>query len=147
MEEYSHGPFQVSGLNITINNEAQAQSIIQNGWSKFMKGEMKNIEHKAYPHVHAIYHNYNPEGYDMLLGFITTDNLIQSNPDIVTLKIPAQDYKFVKFDSDNFQIDLPPQWEKINNMSQEKLDRDYGYDLEMYSEDYKTCTIAISINK
>jgi Integron-associated effector binding protein len=147
MQEYSHGPFQVSGLNITISNKDNAQLIIQEAWGRFMKKDIKLIDHISYPSVHAIYHNYTKDGYDMLMGFITTVDMIQSNSEYITLNIPAQDYKYTKFDSNNFQVDLPIEWGKINNMSKEELDREFGYDLEMYSEDYKTCTLALSVNK
>jgi hypothetical protein len=154
MESYSHGAFQVSGYKVTITNPADAQEIIQKAWHKFMQeGLFKLVENKAYPHVHAVYYNYtnleNPEqeGYDMLLGYITTDGTAQSNPDLIDLIIPPQDYDYIKFDSDNFQKDLPVEWEKINAMPKSELNRTHGYDLEMYSEDYKTCTLAVSVGE
>jgi predicted transcriptional regulator YdeE len=153
MQEYSHQQFQVSGYKVTITNQADSQKIIQDAWHKFMQeGLFKLVEHKAYPHVHTIYYNYHDIGdpakfgYDMVLGFATIDGTTQTNPDFVTVTIPSQDYKFTKI-SGNFQEVLPAEWVKINNMPKSELDRDYGYDMDMYSEDKKTCTIAVSINK
>jgi predicted transcriptional regulator YdeE len=153
MYSYSHGAFQVSGYKVTINNSQDAQSVIQAAWHRFMKeGLSKLVEHKAYQHVHAVYYNYtnldNPEqeGYDMILGYITEDGSAQTNPEFITITIPPQDYKYIKFTSDNFEQDLPIEWEKINSMPKSELNRTHGYDLEMYSEDYKTCTLAVGVN-
>jgi hypothetical protein len=46
-----------------------------------------------------------------------------------------------------FQTDLPIEWSNINSMPKFELPRTYGYDLEMYSEDGKGCTLAVSVNK
>jgi predicted transcriptional regulator YdeE len=153
MQEYSHGQFQVSGYKVTIPNPQEAQSIIQPAWHRFMQeGLFKKVDHKAYPHIHAVYYHYtNPEdldkvGYEMLLGFITEEGSTQSNPEFITITVPAQDYKYTEVEGD-FQAILPIAWEKINNMPKSEVNRDYGFDLEMYSEDYKTCTIAVSVVK
>jgi predicted transcriptional regulator YdeE len=152
MQSYSHGAFQVSGYKVTITDEQQSHDIIQKAWHTFMQeGLSKLVEHKAYQHVHAVYYNYTnldkPKnfGYDMLLGFITEDGSIQSNPELIDIQIPAQDYKYIKFTSDNFEKDLQVEWEKINAMPKSELNRAYGYDLEMYSEDYKGCTLAVGV--
>jgi predicted transcriptional regulator YdeE len=154
MEKYSHGAFQVSGYKVTIHNPQEAQDVIKTAWHKFMQEGLSGlVENKAYQHVHAVYYNYTnlndmqKEGYDMILGFVTEDGSVQSQPDIIDIVVPAQDYSYVKFTSDNFEIDLPTEWEKINMMTQTELNRTHGYDLEMYSEDYKTCTIAVSVGK
>jgi predicted transcriptional regulator YdeE len=154
MDSYSHGAFQVSGYKVTITSPQEAQEIIQKAWHKFMKeGLSKLVEHKAYQHVHAVYYNYtnldNPEleGYDMLLGYITEDGSTQNNPEFITITVPPQDYQYAKFTSDNFEQDLPIEWEKINSMPKSELPRDFDYDLEMYSEDGKGCTLAVSVSK
>jgi hypothetical protein len=154
MDSYSHGIFQVSGYKVTINNPTEAQAVIQVAWKKFMhQGLSQQVEHKAYQHVHAVYYNYtnldNPEleGYDMLLGYITEDGSTQNNLELITITVPPQDYQYAKFTSDNFEQDLPIEWEKINSMPKSELPRDYGYDLEMYSEDCKSCTLAVSVGK
>jgi hypothetical protein len=91
MDSYSHGTFQVSGYNVTISSPQEAQAVIQKAWHKFMQeGLSKQVEHKAYPHVHCVYHNYtnlgNPEkeGYDMILGFVTEDGSTQSSPEFMS---------------------------------------------------------------
>jgi hypothetical protein len=140
MDSYSHGAFQVSGYKVTISSPQEAQVVIQKAWHKFMhEGLSKLVEHKAY--------NTDMEGYDMILGFVTEDGSTQSSPELVTITVPPQDYQYIKFTSDNFQIDLPIEWEKINSMPQSELPRTHQYDLEMYSEDYKTCTLAVGVNK
>jgi predicted transcriptional regulator YdeE len=153
MQEYSHEAFEVSGYNVTITNIADSQTIIQEAWGKFMKqGLMQKVEHKVGPHVHAVYYNYHdirdPDkfGYDMLLCFITETGAKQTSEDIITITIPAQDYKYTEATGD-FVTVLPIEWAKINNMPKEEVSRSYGYDLEMYSEDYKTVTLAVSVNK
>jgi predicted transcriptional regulator YdeE len=154
MDSYSHGAFQVSGYKVTITNPQEAQAIIQAIWHKFMhEGLSKLVEHKAFQHVHAVYYNYtnldNPEleGYDMLIGYITEDDSTQNNPEFITIIVPPQDYQYVKFISDNFQIDLPIEWEKINSMPKSELNRTHSNDLEMYSEDEKDCTLAVSVER
>lgn len=153
MDKYSHGQFQVSGYVYHITNPQESQKQIQTAWSEFMQGQKnKTIEHKAYQHVHAVYFNYhdldNPtmEGYDMLLGYITNEGSKQTNPDLVDLIVPPQDYMYTKC-TGNFQELLPVEWEKINKMPKSIVNRDHGYDLEMYSEDYKTATLAVSVCK
>jgi predicted transcriptional regulator YdeE len=154
MDSYSHGTFQVSGYKVTINNQTEAQSVIQATWHKFMKeGLSKLVEHKAYQHVHAVYYNYtnldNPdiEGYDMILGYVTEDGSTQTNSDFIDITIPHQDYQYIKFTSSDFQQDLSTEWAKINSMPKSEVLRNYGYDLEMYSEDGKTCTLAVGVRK
>jgi predicted transcriptional regulator YdeE len=109
MDSYSHGAFQVSGYKVTINNQTEAQSVIQATWHKFMKeGLSKLVEHKAYQHVHAVYYNYtnldNPdiEGYDMILGYVTEDGSTQTNSDFIDITIPHQDYQYIKFRTSAF---------------------------------------------
>jgi predicted transcriptional regulator YdeE len=152
MDSYSHGAFQVSGYKVTINNPQEAQSVIQAAWHRFMKeGLSKLVEHKATPHVQAVYYNYtnlgqDNWGYDMLIGFGTEDGSQQTNSEFIDVLIPAQDYHYLRFTSNNFPQDLPVEWAKINSMPKSELNRTYGYDLEMYSEDYKTCTLAVGVN-
>jgi Integron-associated effector binding protein len=150
MQTYSHGAFQVSGYKVTINNPQEAQVLIQKAWHKFMKeGLFKLVEHKATPHIQAVYYNYtnldDPEkiGYDMLIGFGTEDGSTQTNSEFIDIIVPAQDYQYLRFTSDDFQ--QPIEWEKINSMPKSELPRTHGYDLEMYSENGKTCTLAVGI--
>jgi predicted transcriptional regulator YdeE len=151
MQEYSHPAFQVSGYTVTIPNPQEAQSIIQAAWHRFMKeGLSQLVSHKATPHVQAVYYHYHnlntptKLGYDMLLGFGTMEDTVQPNSEITTILIPAQDYKFTRITGD-FQAILPIEWAKINAMPQSEVNRNYGFDLEMYSEDGKACTLAVSV--
>ena len=152
MNQYSHDAFQVSGYVVHIPNQAESQEIIQNAWAKFMKGGLnKEIENIANPSVHAIYYNYQDLGdnkdwsYEMLLGYITTTGTKQSDSQFQDITIPAQNYMYATI-SGNFQEILPIEWGKINAIPKSELDRSYGFDLEMYSEDYKTATLAVSVN-
>jgi predicted transcriptional regulator YdeE len=152
MEQYSHEAFHVSGYKVRIPNKHEEQKIIKAAWKKFMEGGLsKLIENKAYIGVHAVYYNYKHigdlenEGYDMLLGFITNESTKQSSPEFVDFMIPAQDYMYTKA-SGNFAEVLPLEWNKVNKQSKSEVPRKYGYDLEMYSEDFKTVTLAVSVN-
>jgi predicted transcriptional regulator YdeE len=153
MEQYSHGKFNTTGMVYHIPNHAQEQEVINLAWLDFDKFQLsKLVTNKAYPHLHAIYYNYtNPTdkllcGYDMLIGYITEDNYITDNPKLKTITIPAQDYRYIKFEG-CVPEEIKNNWDKINSMTQQELDRDYGYDLEMYSEKMDSVTIAVSVNK
>jgi predicted transcriptional regulator YdeE len=154
MDSKSNKAFLFSGYNVTIHNPQEAQAVIQKAWQKFMQeGLSKLVEHKVNENLHAIYYNYtnldNPEleGYDMILGCFVEDGSIQSNQGLTTISVPAQDYKYVDITSDNFQITLPIEWGKINSMPKSEVNRTHQFDLEMYSEDYKTCTLAVGVGK
>jgi hypothetical protein len=81
----------------------------------------------------------------MILGYATKDGEVQSSPEIIALTIPPQNYQFTKI-SGNFQEILPIEWSKIYNIPKEEVNRNYGFDMEMYSEDYESCTVAVSVN-
>jgi hypothetical protein len=152
MEQYSHEEFKVSGIVVTILNKAQEQEAINEAWLEFDKIQLNSIvEPKAYPSLHAIYYNYtNPTdkqlcGYDMMIGYITDDTFTTDNALIKTITIPAQDYKYLVTKTCT-PPDIQAAWENINSMPQLELDRVYGYDLEMYTEDFSNTTIAVSVN-
>jgi predicted transcriptional regulator YdeE len=154
MQTYSHGAFQVSGYKVTINNPQEAQAVIQAAWHKFMKvGLFKLVEHKATPHIQEVYFNYtnldDPKklGYNMLIGYGTDDGSTQTNGELIDITVPAQDYQYLRFTSSDFPQDLPIEWAKINSMPKSEVPRSYGFDLEMYSEDGKTCTLAVGVGK
>jgi predicted transcriptional regulator YdeE len=152
MEQYSHGAFQVTGYKITTTkkNNKETQDI-ENAWAKFMSEKMGDkILHKAYPHLHMVYFNYvNANNllerrYDMIMGYVTEDNSVQEDVDLVTIHIPAQDYEYIKFtDASTYKA----QWQKVNAMSKEECNRSFGYDMDMYSEDMSEVTLAVSVNK
>jgi predicted transcriptional regulator YdeE len=151
MNSHSHPSFEVSGYVVTIPNPQQAQTVIKEAWHKFMQeGLVKQVEHKAYPGVHAVYYNYhdldnpNKKGYDVLLGFITETGAKQTNPEFKTIIIPEQTYMYSEI-SGEFDKILASEWEKINQLPKSEVNRSYGFDLEMYSEDYKTATLAVSV--
>lgn len=110
------------------------------------------VREKAYPSLHAVYYNYKDpldaqkNQYDMLIGYITKDGIIQTDPTITTVKIPAQDYRYTTLD------DISPEsifgaWGKINATPESELARSYGYDLDMYNEAHTQMTIAASVSK
>ncbi len=153
MQDFSHEAFVVSGYNYTISSPQEAQTVIKAAWDEMMKqGKIGNIEHKLSGSVHAVYYNYknlddrSKLGYDMLIGFMTEPGTQQTDPNIITLTIPAQDYKYMEVSGD-FAAILGQKWAEINAMPKEEVNRDFGYDLEMYSEDYKSATLAVSVVK
>jgi Integron-associated effector binding protein len=153
MEQYSHGEFKVTGFVVTIPNKAQEQEVINQAWLNFDKMQLNSlVEPKAYPSLHAIYFNYtNPTdkelcGYDMLIGYITDDTFATNNPLLQTITIPAQDYNYLVTKTCT-PPDIQAAWENINSMSSQELNRAYGYDLEMYSENFDYTTIALAVNE
>lgn len=82
----------------------------------------------------------------MLIGYITKIGVIQTNPNITTIQIPAQDYRYTTI------TDISPEaifgtWSKINTTPQSELARNYGYDLDMYNEAHTELTIAVSVSE
>ena len=154
MEKYSHGAFQVTGYKITTTRkDNREQKDIGEAWATFMSDQIADkILHKIDPTLHAIYFNFvNPEnlaerGYDMLLGFITEENLKQEDPNLITITIPAQDYEYIKVTGE-MPISLVSAWQKVNTMSKEECDRAFGYDMDMYNADMTEVTLTVSVNK
>jgi predicted transcriptional regulator YdeE len=151
MQEYSHGEFQVSGYVIEGIESVNPVKVIQDFWSRFIVDNLGDtITSKAYPHIHAIYYNYKnlgqeDESYDMLLGFVTQDGSVQDSQEIVTITIPPQNYKFTKVKGKLDEV-VSQEWKKINKMPKEEVNRNHSYDMEMYSDDGKRCTIAVSVD-
>ena len=82
----------------------------------------------------------------MLIGYIMKSGTIQTDPYLTTVKIPAQDYRYTTI------TDISPEgifgkWKEINATPASELARSYGYDLDMYSEDHKSLTIAVSMKE
>ena len=62
MDSYSHGPFEVSGYRITIENPQDERVVIMDAWKQFFTENMsERISSKAYPSVHAVYYNYHDQ--------------------------------------------------------------------------------------
>ncbi|MEI6729260.1 MAG: effector binding domain-containing protein [bacterium] len=152
MEKYSHPAFQITGYKITTTNkDHQSGKDIMGAWKKFRSEKMSDlIEHKAYPSLHCVYFNYtNPKnaderGYDMLIGFLTEEGAVQTNSELTTIMIPAQDYAYVVVKGE-MPKSLIEEWKKINAMPQTELNRSFGYDLDMYNEDRTECTVTVSV--
>ena len=153
MEKYSHGPFEVSGYRITIENPEREWEIIMKAWKSFFEDDISaRITDRAHPSIHAVYYNYHDQldlskkGYDMLIGYITTDGIVQADPTITTIIIPAQDYRYMTI------TDIRPDaifgaWKTINSTPVSELARNYGYDLDMYNEAHTEMTIAVSVSE
>lgn len=77
---------------------------------------------------------------------MTEENAVQTNTDLVTLTIPAQDYRYITVEG-GFPESIWNAWNNINQMSAVELPRNYGYDLEMYNEAGTECTIAVSVKE
>lgn len=52
---------------------------------------------QSHPSMHAIYYNYNETktGYDMMIGVMTDADAIQTNKNIYSRTIPAQEYRYL----------------------------------------------------
>ena len=83
-------------------------------------------------------------GFDMLIGLMTKEWATQTNAELTTLEIPAQDYRYAEFEFSGPEA-VSLAWQEVNAVSREELPRKFGYDLEMYSEDLKKFTIAVSV--
>ena len=82
----------------------------------------------------------------MLIGYNTTDGVVQADPTITTLKIPAQDYRYTIV-TDITSKGIFGAWNTINQTPQTELARSYGYDLDMYEPDRSSLTIAVSVKE
>jgi predicted transcriptional regulator YdeE len=150
MDKYSHPAFQVTGYKI-ITDSKNAFKDISEAWNKINAEKlMDQIEHKAYPGLHNVYFNYQNHqdlenrSYDVLIGYLTETGSIQSNPELTTITIPAQDYEYVTVKGD-MPDSVVSKWNEINNMPASELKRSFGYDLDMYNEDGTQCTITVSV--
>jgi predicted transcriptional regulator YdeE len=154
MEKYSHGAFQITGYKIsTTKKDNQEARDIGEAWAKFISEKIGDtILHKVYNTIHVVYFNYTNKdvllerGYDMLIGFITEDGGRQENKNLNTITIPAQDYEYVKVIGE-MPESLVLEWQKVNAMTKEECNRAYGYDMDMYSDDMKSVTLTVSVNK
>ena len=60
----------------------------------------------------------------MLIGYVTKTGSIQENPRLITIKIPAQDYRYITL------TDISPEsifgtWNTINHTPSSELPRNY----------------------
>lgn len=59
MEKYSHGPFEVSGYRITIENPTDERQVIMTAWKLWFTDNMADLViDKEYPSVHGVYYSY-----------------------------------------------------------------------------------------
>ena len=63
---------------------------------------------------------------------------------ITTLHIPAQDYQYITL-TENIPNSIGEAWIHIRNMTESELPRTYGYDMDMYSADGKSVTVAVAV--
>ena len=144
LSSYSHGSFHTTGkvYHVTFADLTQEMQTI---W-----GEVKTtnfpmtIQEVEHPGLHAVYFNISDTGFDMFVGLMTKEWATQTNPELTTLEIPAQDYRYAEFEFTGPEA-VSLAWQQINALSRDELPRKFGYDLEMYSEDLKKFTIALSI--
>ncbi len=151
MDSYSHGPFEVSGYKVTIHGPIGEWESVMGAWKYFFTENISDrISDKAYPSVHAVYYNYqHPHDsennqYDMIIGYITKDGIIQTSSTITTVKIPAQDYRYMTL-ADISPENIAKAWNTINAIPASELARSYGYDLDMYNDAHTEMTIAVSV--
>lgn len=59
MEAYSHGPFEISGYQVTIENPENERQVIMTAWQKWLEKNMADIViEREYPSLHTVYYNY-----------------------------------------------------------------------------------------
>jgi predicted transcriptional regulator YdeE len=152
MENYSHPSFEITGYKFRTNSQ-NAFKDISDAWDKINENKLlDSIENKTYPSLHNVYFNYENQddlqnrSYEVLIGFITETGKIQTDSNLTTIVIPAQNYKYVLVKGD-MPKSLILEWEKVNAMPKSELNRAFGYDMDMYSEDGKECTLTVSIIK
>ncbi len=149
MEKYSHGAFPVTGVISHIPSHAEAMPIIMDAWKqRFANKTGASVVGQSHPSMHAVYYNYdvNKTSFDMLVGVMVEENIVQTNDNLTTLIIPAQDYRYIKI-AWGFPDSIWNGWDEINKKTAEELPRTYGYDLEMYNEAGDECTIAVSVKE
>jgi predicted transcriptional regulator YdeE len=146
MQTYSHGAFNVTGVKIHLDYATMNETMPE-FWSDFRENGQKlldtiqGVESKS---LHAVYFNLNDTGYDMVVGLWTKNDAIQTNSDLETITIPAQDYMYEEFPFTQPQ-DVSDAWQKINKLPKTDVNRAMLYDMEMYSEDMKTFTICVGV--
>jgi predicted transcriptional regulator YdeE len=82
----------------------------------------------------------------MLIGYITKTGVVQTDPTITTIQIPAQDYRYVTTNEISPE-NIFGMWNTINTTPASELPRNYGYDLDMYNEAHTELTIAVSVSE
>ncbi len=153
MEKYSHGAFQVTGYKVNIPNRTEEASVISSVFDKFMTEKIgDSVLGKEYESLHTIYFNIKEpnnlasKSFDMLIGYITKEDAIQTNSLLTTITIPAQDYMYTIVKGD-LPSSLAAKWIEINNMTKEELPRAFGYDMDTWNADMSEVTVAVSVNK
>jgi predicted transcriptional regulator YdeE len=152
MDSYSHPAFEITGYKITTNAQ-HVYKDIDAAWKVITENKIfEHLRGKAFEGVHSVYFNYtnqsDPEqhGYDVLIGFITDAGTVQTDYRLTTLTIPAQDYQYMTV-TGTLPKDLIAQWHIVNAMPASELHRSFGYDMDMYSADGKSCTLTVSVVK
>lgn len=144
LSPYSHGSFFVTGKvsHVTFADLAHEMKAI---WDEVKTSNYPaNIRDPEHGSLHAVYFNHSDTGFDMLIGLITKSGSVQTESGLTTIEIPAQDYQYAEFDFTGPES-VSLAWQAINGVSREELPRKFGYDLEMYGEDMKKFTIALSV--
>ena len=98
LSSYSHGHFFVTGKSYHVDF-ATLSADMRRIWGE-VKNEnfMTRITDTEYPSLHAVYFNHSEAGFDMLIGLITKEGSVQKNTDLITIVIPAQDYRYGEFE-------------------------------------------------
>ena len=148
MQDYSHPEFNLSGYKIsTTNKDKQSGKDIMAAWAKWKEGTLdEKVKGKTGETLYCIYYNYqngenmDVRSYDLLIGFETESGIEQTDPEITTETIPAQNYKYDSVKRDDFPAFMA-KWAEINSM--DNLDRTFGYDMDMYGKDEITIAVAV----
>jgi predicted transcriptional regulator YdeE len=100
--------------------------------------------------VYCVYFNYknadsiDARSYDMLIGFETGDEIVQTDPEITTITVPEQNYKYETVKGEMPKV-LIEQWAKVNGLTMGELERSFGYDMDIYSDD-GAVTVAVAVH-
>jgi predicted transcriptional regulator YdeE len=148
MQDYSHPEFNLSGYKIsTTNKDKQSGQDIMAAWTKWREENLADkVEGKSNETLYCIYFNYqnaeniDERSYDLLIGFETGSEVTQSNPEITTVTIPAQNYKYDSVKREDFPAFMA-KWAEINSMTD--LNRTFGCDMDIYGKDEITIAVAV----
>jgi predicted transcriptional regulator YdeE len=148
MQTYSHEAFNVTGVKVHLEY-ATMNTTMPEFWTDFRENGNKlldTIEGVESKSLHAVYFNLDATSYDMVVGWYTNNEAVQTNSDLVTLTIPQQDYMYEEFPFTKPQ-DVSDAWQKVNKLPKTEVNRAMLFDMEMYSEDMKTFTICVGVKK
>jgi hypothetical protein len=146
LETYSHNNFFVTGYEYWVDYKTLDKQMSEIWGDKDKLNNLQNVKGTDAKEkgMYVVYYNKNEFGFNMLIGLVTTGNVTQDHEGLKFVEIPTQNYKYASFDFSG-PSSVAEAWKQINSVSTEELRRSFMYDLEIYSADMKTFTIAVSV--